>query len=108
MKIRVFIILTIFSLSTIAGIKIPEPTKNFEGLGDTLQFVPTIAGYMVTYFKEDLEGTKQLTRSTLATVGLTAGIKEATKDTSWGERPNGHARSFPSGHTSFACTGASF
>lgn len=82
--------------------------KSFEEAGDILQYVPTAAGYSLSAFKKDAEGVKQLTRSTLATAVLTAGIKEAVNTTSWGERPNGGQRSFPSGHTSLACSGAAF
>lgn len=83
-------------------------SEKFANVGDVLQFVPVAAGYTISLFKQDLEGAKQLTRSTLISAGLTAGIKESTKNTSWGERPNGGDRSFPSGHTSFACSGAAF
>lgn len=82
--------------------------KSFEEVGDILQYMPTAAGYTASLFKKDPEGARQLTRSTLVTAGLTAGIKEATNNTSWGERPNGGQRSFPSGHTSLACSGAAF
>lgn len=103
-----FFIFNILVNTSQAKFKEPRPFKDFEGLGDTLQYIPTIAGYTISLFKRDLEGAKQLTRSTIVTGGLTYGLKEATNSTSWGERPNGDSNSFPSGHTSLACSGAAF
>ena len=75
-----------------------------ELYGDIAQIaIPTFAGG-VSIVKKDKEGVAQLLVGTGLTIGTVQGLKCATDL----ERPDGGARSFPSGHTAAAFAGASY
>jgi membrane-associated phospholipid phosphatase len=76
--------------------------------GDVLQFAPALAGAGIAWSRDDLEGARQLGYTVGSTFLLTHVVKHAANSTAWGERPNGSDYSFPSGHTSMACSGAAF
>lgn len=76
----------------------------FETYGDIGQFaIPAIAAG-ISLYKEDYEGLKEF--------GYSLGATEATvlilKNTVDATRPNGSPQSFPSGHTAWAFSGASY
>lgn len=81
---------------------------SLKDYSDTMRFALPAAGVGVTLLKRDWEGTRQWTRESLATLALTGLIKKATNKTSWGKRPDGGDKAFPSGHTSAACSGSAF
>ena len=58
--------------------------------------------------KHDQEGVYQLGKTMATNLAATYALKYATNDTAWGERPNGEDYSFPSGHASDSCAGATF
>jgi len=71
---------------------------------DILRVILPATAYGMTFRNNDPEGRGQFCKALLTTVGLTYGIKAAVKH----DGPNGHTRSFPSGHTATAFSGASF
>ena len=78
---------------------------NIKRTGDVLQiFIPATA-LAITYAKEDDQGSKQFYKSFVATIATTYTLKYAVPDM----RPDGSDnKSFISGHTSAAFSGASF
>jgi len=75
-----------------------------ETYGDIAQFaIPATAG-VISLAKEDMNGALQLGAGTLITTGAVLALKYAVNTT----RPNGDPRSFPSGHTAAAFSGASY
>ncbi|WP_428775291.1 phosphatase PAP2 family protein [Vibrio sp.] len=77
--------------------------------GDVLVLAIPATGYFAAWLHDDFEGAKQLTLSGL----VTQGIVEVTKDTVGRYRPNsdiagGSYKSFPSGHSAGAFSGAAF
>ena len=75
-----------------------------ERAGDVLQIVLPATAYGMTVAFDDFEGTRQLTRSFLATMTATVALKYAVD----AQRPDGGGQSFPSGHTAAAFAGAAF
>jgi len=82
--------------------------RNFQEVGDILRYVPVAAGAAVALYKQDGEGALQLGTSFISTIGATQLTKSTFQDSKWGVRPDGGTKSFISGHTSFACAGATF
>jgi len=76
--------------------------------GDVAQVAVPLAALAATYYHDDSEGRWQWLKSFGSTVIATQALKYAANQTSWGERPNGGKDSFPSGHTSSACSGGFF
>jgi membrane-associated phospholipid phosphatase len=76
--------------------------------GDIFQIVNPLVAVGATLYKGDYQGTKEYAYDFAATFAATQALKYAFNNTSWGERPNGHDGSFPSGHTSSACSAAAF
>lgn len=77
-------------------------------IGDFAQlFLPGL-GLAMTLYQDDKEGTQQWWKSTGSTVLATQALKQAFANSSIGARPNGGTKSFPSGHTAGACSGAAF
>jgi membrane-associated phospholipid phosphatase len=80
--------------------------KRWDVTSNWMQFAPFVAGAAVAAYKDDWEGGKQLLRTSAAGEITTQGLKYSLKGTFLDKRPNGSSRSFPSGHTSMACSGA--
>jgi membrane-associated phospholipid phosphatase len=70
-----------------------------ESAADVLQYALPTSAFALVLAQDDLEGGRQLLRSTATTA-----LKYAVD----AERPNGGGHSFPSGHTAAAFSGASF
>lgn len=79
-----------------------------RGAGDVIQILLPAAALGAAMYKGDSEGEKQWLYSTGSTLAATQALKLSVNHTAWGERPNGGQMSFPSGHTSSACSGAFF
>jgi len=75
--------------------------------GDFLQFALPAAGAYASYKREQWKGLKKWLKGTVITAAVTQGLKFAFNYTVLGRRPDGGSRSFPSGHTSSAFSGAS-
>lgn len=94
-------------LGLVGVLLIPGAARANDALelyGDIAQIaIPTFAG-AVSIAKKDGAGVAQLLVGTGVTIGTVQGLKYAF-DT---ERPDGGARSFPSGHTAAAFAGASY
>lgn len=76
----------------------------FETYGDVGQFaIPAVAAG-ISWYKGDNEGLEQFGYSILATTATV----ELLKNTVDATRPNGGDKSFPSGHTALAFSGASY
>lgn len=87
---------------------IASARSNLTIAGDITQIaVPLTALGMATY-KGDTEGQKEFAKSFLTNIAVVYALKYATKNTEWGERPNGGKYSFPSGHSAAAFSGAFF
>lgn len=82
--------------------------SNSEKAGDALQLVIPAAGLGMAVAKHDNEGVKQLGTTMATNLAATYALKYAFNDTDLGKRPDGDDYSFPSGHTSNACAGATF
>lgn len=81
-----------------------QAKSGLELYGDIFQVaIPGLAG-VASLATKDYDGTLQLVVGTGLTLGVVQGVKYAA-DT---ERPDGGARSFPSGHTAAAFAGASY
>jgi membrane-associated phospholipid phosphatase len=78
--------------------------ESVEKAGDVLQIALPVGGYLLSLGFEDYEGTRQLTRSLLATLTTTYALKYAVD----AQRPDGGGQAFPSGHTAAAFSGAMF
>ena len=75
-----------------------------EIYGDVAQLaIPAFAG-LTSVVKRDKDGVIQFAVGTTLTLGTVQGLKYAINT----ERPDGGARSFPSGHTAAAFAGASY
>lgn len=100
MKIKLLILVVICTLSSNALAK----KRDFTVAGDIGQIaIPAFAGIM-TYYKDDKEGSIQLLKLYGATMGVTYALKYAFDS----KRPNGGKRGFPSAHTTSAFAGAAF
>ncbi|MGE0315087.1 MAG: phosphatase PAP2 family protein [Lautropia sp.] len=76
--------------------------------GDVGQVLIPAFALGLTYHFDDTQGRVQWAKTVGTTVLATEALKRAFAGTSLGMRPNGGVRSFPSGHTSAACSGAFF
>ena len=85
-----------------------DPHDGDLALGDFAQlFLPGL-GLGMSLYLDDEEGTQQWMKSAGSTFFATQVLKQSFANSSLGTRPNGGSKSFPSGHTSSACSGASF
>jgi membrane-associated phospholipid phosphatase len=79
-----------------------------QAAGDIFQYLLPALGLAGAAYNGDKEGMKEWGYSMGATILATDALKAGFNSTSLGERPNGGQHSFPSGHTSMACAGATF
>lgn len=77
-------------------------------VGHAVMSAIPVSAFAVAYFKDDVEGEKQLFRNVIVNQLITSIARVGFNETSWGERPTGNEYGFPSGHVSFAGAGASF
>ncbi len=82
--------------------------NDLKALGDALVWALPAAAVTTTFVKQDPAGLWQLGGTYGVSNGVTYGLKSAFENTSWGTRPNGEDRSFPSGHTSSAFSSAAY
>ncbi len=104
-RTTLFAVLTLLIPATGARAWVSDPDLF---AGDIFQFAPALTAAGIAWSRDDLAGAKQLGYTVGSTFLLTHAIKHAANGTAWGERPNGSDYSFPSGHTSMACSGAAF
>lgn len=87
------------------GANIRAQHDGFRVAGDIIQIAIPAAAGVLTLAKGDFQGSKQLALSGVTAIGATYILKYATHK----QRPdNSDYRSFPSGHTACAFTGATF
>ncbi|WP_076410714.1 phosphatase PAP2 family protein [Shewanella sp. UCD-KL12] len=96
--------LCVLCLSFNASAHVESINNDWRTYGDYAQIAIPAAGYITAWLKGDSEGAWQLTKGLL----ITQGIAEVTKTVTDIDRPCGGHRSFPSGHTAAAFSGASF
>jgi len=75
-----------------------------ETAGDILQYAIPVTAAGLTLTHRDGQGAFQLGESLAVTVGVTYALKYTINE----QRPDGGGQSMPSGHTSFAFSGAEF
>ena len=82
----------------------------FEVYGDVGQIAIPVGAGVVSLFKKDRAGGKQLLFGYVGTIGLTYSLKAIFNTTDLGRRPGSHSagESFPSGHTASAFAGAAY
>ncbi|ECE0941544.1 hypothetical protein ZP13_25715 [Salmonella enterica subsp. enterica] len=101
-----------FNIILLAAALAPTTTvyakSDSEKAGDILHIAIPVAGLGMALAKHDQEGVYQLGKTMATNLAATYALKYATNDTAWGERPNGEDYSFPSGHASDSCAGATF
>ena len=83
---------------------VPLKADVLETTGDIGSVAVPLAAAVMTLAKNDKEGTAQFTKSFIATMAATYGLRYSVEE----NRPNGHDQSFPSAHTSSAFAGAAF
>lgn len=88
----------------LAGLPDAQAGSNSRVAADVLRIALPATAYGMTFYNHDAEGRGQFWKSFLTSVGITYGLKLAINH----DGPNGHARSFPSGHAATAFSGASF
>ena len=93
--------------ATAAGVGIHTEDGD-RAIGDVVQIALPALALGTALYKDDDEGIKEWAYSFGSTALATAALKKAANSTAWGTRPNGGQNSFPSGHTSSACSAASF
>ena len=98
------IALGLIGLSFNASAHVESIDNDWRTYGDYAQLAIPAAGYITAWLKGDAEGAWQLTQG----LGYTQLIVEVTKTATDIDRPCGGKRSFPSGHTAAAFSGASF
>lgn len=101
----VAVVLFVLNLATAArgSDPISDPVS-----GHAVMAAIPVTAFAIAYFKDDVEGEKQFLRNLLANQLLTSLARLGFDQTSLGERPTGNRYGFPSGHVSFAASGASF
>lgn len=100
--------ITVLLLSSLALTSPVFAKSQSEKAGDILQYAIPLSGLGIAMAQHDTQGVKQLGETLLVNTATTYGLKYAFNNTSLGKRPDGGAYSFPSGHTSSACAGATF
>lgn len=96
-----YLLFTIISCSTLNQ---SQASNSFETYGDIGQFAIPVIAASISWYKDDYEGLKDFGYSFLATTATV----EVLKNTVDATRPNGGSKSFPSGHTAWAFSGASY
>ena len=84
---------------------IDDPNDPIRSAGDVGQILIPVSALLLTYIKDDYNGTLQLCKSSISTIICTHIFKLSIEKF----RPDGtNNNSFPSGHTSAAFSGATF
>lgn len=105
---------SIASVTAVAALLASAPHRSANAFdpdlfaGDIGQIlIPAVALGMTWHF-DDPEGRMQWAKSVGTTFVTSQVLKRGFASTSLGTRPNGGSQSFPSGHTSAACSGGFF
>jgi len=77
---------------------------SFEQYGDIGQFAIPVTAGVISLYKDDTDGFRSLALSTITSTVAVQILKQTVHE----RRPNGGQHSFPSGHTGFAFSGASY
>lgn len=76
--------------------------------GDITTALFPITAYGITLLRHDPDGGREFLRSTSVSLVVNSALRLAFNQTELGKRPNGNGYGFPSGHTGFVTSCASF
>lgn len=99
-----FILFILLLVLPTSGFTLSSTDRGIRTAGDIYQVAIPASAFAMTVFNRDMEGSKQFFKNFLLTEFTVHGLKHAIQE----RRPRHGGKSFPSGHTAIAFSGAGF